>query len=745
MAKAKKKSPAARGRSDQARPKPGRAHPSETSTRHSRSQPQPVAAEAASSAPARPVPVAREAALPMSFGRKISWWALLAMVFVVPLATSNFTVIGAEQSFTADVFEIVKISIERMLVLVALAAWAWDILRRGGSIRHSPVDWLILGFLVWVAITTALSVHWPTALLGRPRRYEGLVTFFTYALIYFLVLQFADHAKRIRRLAQTFFWSSVLVAAFGLAQFLGLELDGWRPLGFEATRAFSTYGNPDFLGGFLIFAVSVALGLALLEQRSAYRMMYWLGFALNGVVLIVTFTRGAWIGGFIALVILAVAAWRQRAAMKRVDWVPAGASIIVAIAIIWRSMSSSSEVLNFGRRIASIFEFSGGSGQTRTQIWQAALTSIKHRPVQGWGADTFRLAFTKYKSAEYVQIKGGSSGADNAHNYILHLASGTGIPGALLFCGVFAWAGVRSFRTIFMRSGHTVDLVLAAFWAAAAGYLVHMLFGISVTGVTFLLWIALAVVLVPTSRTVRVRAARWGVVAAAALIILAATGIVYQGISLAADGAYQQAQTARTPVERTAGAERAADLNPLNPEYRLSVGITNLAEMGANLQAGAQAQQSGQDPTPYAQAIKQGFAKAEAALRDAIAFIPDEYDNYVALATVYNFAAEAIDPGLYQKAIETAQQGIEVMPLGTAIRIQLARALLGTGRAAEAVDMLRVCLDLDPANGEAAIALANIYRQLGQISQALETLRAVEARLPGQPGVADAIKALEGQ
>ena len=70
----------------------------------------------------RAVSPAAQPAPPTTLARNISWWALLAMVFVVPLATSNFTVLGAQQSFTADVFEIVKVSIERILVLIALAA-----------------------------------------------------------------------------------------------------------------------------------------------------------------------------------------------------------------------------------------------------------------------------------------------------------------------------------------------------------------------------------------------------------------------------------------------------------------------------------------------------------------------------------------------------------------------------------------------------------------------------------------------
>ena len=665
------------------------------------------------------------------------------MVFFVPIATSNFTILGFHHSFTADVFEIVKVSIERMLGLIALGAWAWDLLRRGGRIRHTPVDWLIVAFLAWVALTTATSTHWPTALLGRPQRYEGLISFLNYAVIYFLVLQFADHASRVRRLAQSLFWASVIVAGFGLLQFVGVKFAGWQPVGFEATRAFSTYGNPDFLGGFLIFSVTVALALALLEQRLVWRMVYWVGFGLNGVALIATFTRGAWIGGFISLVLLAIAAWRQRATIRRVDLVPAGISLAVGIGIISRSLSSSSEVLNFSRRLVSIFQFGSGSGQTRTQIWGAALKSIKDRPILGWGPDTFRLVFTRFKPVEYVRIKGGSSGADNAHDYLLQLASGTGIPGALMFCGIFAWAGVRSFGTVFKRSGDPTRVILAAFWAASAGYLIHLLFGISVTGVTFVLWIALALVLVPTARLVRVKAARWGTVAAIVVTALVGLGIAYQGVDLAADNAYMHATIAPSPAQRTAGALRAVELNPLNPEYRLGVGLAYLGEMRAYLQAGAQAQANGEDTTQYAEATRKSFGNAESAFKDAIAFTPGEYDNYVSLATLYNVGGAALDADLYQSAIDVAEQGLEVMPLGTAIRVQLAQALVATGKTAEAVKTLEYCVSIDPAGGDAALALASLYRQLGQTAEALALLRSVEARAPGQPGVSGAIKQLE--
>jgi len=693
----------------------------------------------------RPAASAEAPAEPLRGARQVSWWALLTMVFLVPVAMSNLTFLGLQTPFTFDAFDMVKMSLERVLGLAALGAWAWGMLRDGGRIRRTPLDWLVLAFLAWVALTTVTSTHWPTALFGKPRRYEGLLSFVNYAVIYFLVLQFADQASRVRRLAQSLFWGSVVVAVYGVLQFAGLEFVNWGALPFETNRAFSTYGNPDLLGGFLIFSVTVALGLALLEQRLAWRLVYWAGFGLNGLALIVAFTRGAWIGGAVSLALLGVIAWRQRVPMRRIDWAPAGVSIAVAVGVVWRSLSNPNEVMNFGKRLASIFQFGGGSGQTRTEIWQAAVAAIKERPVLGWGADTFRLVFPKFKPVEYVRDAGGASVADNVHDYPLQLASGIGIPGALMFYGIFAWAGVRSFRTVFRRSSDPTRIIFGAFWAAAAGYLVQLLFGLSVTGAAFLLWVALAVVLAPTARLVEVRAPRWGTVAGLVVLAVVALGVGYQGVFILADNAYLRAQTAPSLTERTAGALRAVKLNPLNTLYRGNVGLAYLAEVRAYLQAGTQAQQNGEDTAQYAAAVKQRFADAEAALKDAIAFVPDEYDNYVALADLYNVGGASLDKSLYQRAIAVAKQGLAVEPFGTAIRVQLAQSLLATGKVAEAVKTLEYTVSIDPTGANAALMLAQAYQRQGKTSEALVVLKAVDALAPGQPGVREAILQLEAK
>ncbi|NTW28716.1 MAG: tetratricopeptide repeat protein [Coriobacteriia bacterium] len=703
----------------------------------------------------RPVPVARKAATVQreSVAYRIAWWSLVALVFLVPVAMGNFTWLAklgftpAQLPITYDQFDIVKVFVQRVLGIVALAAWSWDLLARGGKIRRTPVDWLILAFLAWVAITTVTSISPQTALFGKYRRFEGLLSFINYAVIYFLVLQFADRPSRVKTLLKSLFFSSVIVAGYGVLQYAGLDPISWGSLPFEANRAFSTFGNPDLLGGFLMFSLPVALGLALAEEDLAWRLAYWAGFGLNVVCWIAAFTRGAWIGGAVGLVIVGIIAWRHSAKLKAVDWVPMGIVTAIAGAIVAVSLRSTNEVMNFALRFKSILNLDTGSGLTRTEIWSAALDAIKARPIFGWGADTFRLVFPKFKPAAYTKDAGYLSVADNVHNYPLQLAAGIGIIGVLLLYGIFAWAAVRSAKTVFKRSDDPRHILLGACWAAAGAFLVQLMFGISVTGSAFLLWVMIAIVLVPSATTIEVKAPNWGIALGVVISVAAIMGVSYQFVVMSADHSYMMSRIyyAKGSVERTAAAQKAVDLNPSNDMYRAEVGLAYVDEFISSVQAAITAQQSGDTATVTTQVGKANtaFSSAETKLKETIAMFPDEYDNYVFLSNLYVLGGQVFgDDGFYTSAVEIADKGIAIEKYGPAVRVQRSRALLGLGRTDEAITELKYCIQLDPAYAEPSTLLAQVYESQGNFAEALKVLRALSLANP-TADVADQISSLE--
>ena len=675
----------------------------------------------------------------MSLAQKISWYSLLAMVFVVPIAMSNWTFLGFHLPISYDQFDITKVFFQRVFGLIAISAWGWDILKNGGKIRRTPVDWLILALLGWVTISMFFSISPATAFFGKYRRFEGLLSFINYAVIYFLVLQFADRPSRVRALAETLFWSSFVVAGYGLLQSIGRDPIDWHSLPLERFRPFSTYGNPDLLGGFLMFSLPIALALALAEENKWVRLVYWAGFGINAYVWIVAFTRGAWIGGAVGIILMAFVAWRHSTKLTLIDLVPVGLTTALGGLAIFKSLSNPNEVMNFGARFASIFKMDEGSGLTRTEIWQAAIKAITASPqrfIMGYGADTFRLVFPKFKPITYTRDAGYLSVADNVHDYPLQLAAGIGVVGVLIMYGIFAWAAVRSFKLVFGKSEDKNRMLIGGFWVAAAAYITQLMFGLSVTGNTFLLWVCIGVVLAPTATFVEFEAPDWGIAAASAGIVLALVGIGYQFVFMAADWQYLQANAVLSGPAATQAAIKAAQLNPWNDMYSAEIGMSYRNEFIDVINAAYQARQAGQESAQSFTQAQEKFKQSADALQVTIKMVPDEYDNYVFLSSLYNIGGSALDTTYYADAADWAQKGMAIEPFGPAIRVQFAHALVGQGKVAEGIKQLEIAYAMDHAYTEAGEALAAQYKDAGRLADAIAVLKQLQAANPGDTTVA---------
>jgi putative inorganic carbon (HCO3(-)) transporter len=684
----------------------------------------------------------------MSTAQRVAWVALHVLVFSVPVIISNWTWLpGVTLPFSFDQFDIIKVVFQRGITLVAFAAWAWHILVNGGTVRRTKVDYLILVILGWFAVSTLLSVHPPTALFGKYRRFEGLISFVNYAAIYFLAVQFLDRLSHIRSLARTLFFSSIVVSGYGVMQYIGIDPLTWGKLPFEANRAFSTYGNPDLLGGFLVITLPIALGLALSEKDHRWRIAYWAGFLLNVVCWIVAFTRGAWIGGAVGLIILGVAAWRMRTQLTRVDWSFAGGIAAISSLVVYRSLTAESAVMNVWKRLVSIFEFDQGSALTRFQIWDAAWRATLDRPIFGFGPDTFRLIFPGYKPVEYVAAARHVSVADNVHNYPLQLTAAVGIPGMLLLYGLFVAVAVLSFRTAFVRpeseSGNS-RLILAAFWAAAAGYITHLMFGISVTGTTFLLWVSMAALMSPGARTVEVKPPAWGQVASIAIIVVVALASIGNLVYLRADYYYLASRLGQSYEENVSHAETAIRLNPYNDMYRSQLGNVHHEAFRQLLRQASEERAAGRDAAPALAQAERYFALTVGSLRETIEFIPLEYDNYLFITNAYNLAGDGLSPEYFRDAITWSLKGIEVSEFGPGIRYQYAIALNGIGDTEAAKEQLLYAIEMDPRYVDPSVLLGDIFMREGDPASALEQYERVRELEPEYPGIDDLIESAAG-
>ena len=679
----------------------------------------------------------------LTFGsgaERASWIMLRILVFLVPITISNFVWTGISQlPFTFDQFDEPKVLVQRIFTLLALAAWGWALLTVGGKMRRTKFDWLIVVFLAWVLLASILSIHPATAFFGKYRRLEGFFSFVNYAAVFFLTVQLVDKPGKMRALIKTLFFSNMLVVVYGLMQNWGLDPVKWGSLPFELTRPFSTYGNPDLLGGFLMFSLPTALALALSEDNEYWRIAYWLGFGLTVYVWIVASVRGAWIGGAVALAILIFAAVWQRMRVTLVDWVFMSLTAAAGLVLVVYSSLKGTGVMNVGQRLASIFQFGEGSAKSRFEIWQAAINAIKSRPVFGFGPDTFRLVFPMFKPAAYTADAGYLSVADNVHNYALQLTAGIGIPGALMFYGLFGWGLVSSAKHAFDRDAGPKRLLYAGVWAAVIGYLVHLFTGLSVTGSTVFLWLFLGVLAAPLARSVEFKAPKWGQIGALILAAACVIGAVYWMWWGSADYFYLQGKITGTDAnpqyaQRIVDLQTAIYRNPFNDMYRSELPTVHQQAFSALAAQAQQEQQQGKNPQQTVAAAKQEFALAEQGFIDTIRFVPYEYDNYVFLTNLYDFGGSFFgDKSYFAKGVEVGNRGIKLEPFGPAIKLQTSAAYSGLGQYAEAKKLLVAAARLDPAYLEPHLALADTYVRAGQPLVAVHLLKGALVQFKGFP------------
>lgn len=683
----------------------------------------------------------------MTTPEKLAWWALLGLVFFVPIATSNWTWLGFQVPFTFDQFDIIKVFVMRAFLVVGLAAWAWHILFNGGKIRFTWVFYLVVAFVIWTLLTTITSIHPETALFGKYRRFEGLMSFITYAGVLFLGIQLLDRMSRIKKMAQTFFWSAVIVNGYGIMQSLGVDPNLWGALPFEAYRAFSTFGNPNFLGGFTIFALGVSLGLVLSEQRPTWRAVWWVGFLMSVWCWVVAFTRGAWVGGAIAIaIIIAFALW-QRAKFSGTDGIFAGGIGLLVATLTAISLNSPHPVMNVGERLSTIFVFDQGSGGTRLQIWQAAIAAIQERPIFGYGADTFRLIFPRFKPFEYTEAAGYLSVADNAHNYPLQLMTTLGIPGFLLLYAVFVVVAFLSARHL-LRSTHSGGdkFLMAGLWAACFGFIVSLNFGLAITGKAVFTWVFMAALMAPLARTITVKPVSWAPVGAFSAAALAAVMFYFNFTHVLADNYHLRASVMTQGVQRVEAAEGAVRLNPFNDMYRAELAMAHMDLFSGHL-AGLQAARGTPEEESRRAAAIQQFEVTERVLLDVIEFVPWEFDNYVFLSNLYVGAGQFLDRAYYQRAVDIARRGIYDMGFenGPALRLQLANALLELGDAEGAYREISLAASQDRNFADAHFVLAIAAERVGDLDRAHQALSHVLLIRPDYPGAAQSLANLEAR
>jgi O-antigen ligase len=489
-------------------------------------------------------------------------WVLRVGIFLLPLAFLPGIV---------DEFVLPKLLLIRLLVLIlaALLLVGWTM---QGAItwRRTPLDWPLIAFIGSAALSSAFAVNQLVAVFGTYDRWEGLLTIVTYALLFWLAVQFIPGETDARGMVWSVLLSGYVVAVAAVLQSgFGLLGGGYFTLAGGAIRADVTLANPDFLGIFLAMLLPVALG-KLISQRPLYNRIL----AANLVVvltiaLVLTYTRAAWIGALIGtLVVLSL----RRGQVHVWPALAFGAALLIAVALIAGAKATQTGSNQVGvvntiyARVVSIADLSAGSESHRLQIWRDTLPLIASRPIFGYGPDTFGLVFPKFETANQQGTLW-----DKAHEEVLGTAATQGIVGVLPYAWIL-FAFVRAFWVGRRRRG---AVALFGGWVA---YEVALQVNFSYIPTSAPFWLLAAAAIVtwnPDVQPVRVSAFPRMVAipaVAAGWLLLAALAIPAVVLPYIADADYYSSQAASDLGQARSLIAQARTLAPFEAAYATQAG-----------------------------------------------------------------------------------------------------------------------------------------------------------------------------
>jgi O-antigen ligase len=412
---------------------------------------------------------------PAPAARPVAWDLLLACVAVY-LATA----VGRVH----ELFPV--LSLFKPALLATIFAVGLYLLQQSGQRRigllRSPTTACLLGLVVWSALSVAFALNQGVA-------FHAWTDFVRTVVMGLVVAGSVRRVRDVERLMMVYYGVTVVYTMVVLSRFQ-LDTANWR-LG----RLY--YYDANDLATLIATAMPLGLYFVLAPRRLLLRVLAAAGLAVLAVGLIRSGSRG----GFLAL--LAVTAF----VLLGFTTVPARARLAGLVVILAVAFGAASD--QYWTQMQTLVhpheDYNLTSDAGRMKIWTRGLGYMAGRPVFGVGLLNFQVAEGTISPLARRQERGMGVRWGAAHNTFIQAGAELGIPGLLLFLGVFATA-VGSLRRAARQAlnarppGRDVSRLAQTLLAALVGLVVGAFFlSLAYTDMLYTL-VAFAIGLAKTAR-----------------------------------------------------------------------------------------------------------------------------------------------------------------------------------------------------------------------------------------------------
>ena len=639
---------------------------------------------------------------------KAIFWMVLILVFFLPL-------IMVYQ--LSDTFFLPKVTLLRSIVVLVVSFWVFKIIySRKIEWRHAPLDLPILIFLFVAMLSTVFSINPLMSVVGSSfMRHEALPTWICYLILFFVASNFLTKPKDIFRLLKVLVLAALPISLYGILQGFGYEIFRYK-YPFEALRSSSTFGNPVFLGGYLVLILPLALTLFSMESSIRAKLLWALTSLAIVISLFLTYSRGALVGALVSLTFLVILGVSKSSILRRrrqLFSLIVLTLVIISLVVLVSARKIVTEI-SLMEKITSAIELKG-SAAARLSAWRSTLKLIPKRPVLGWGFETLKDVFPLYREKLMVVLEEKPMPTfDRPHSQLLYIAFSMGIIGLVSYLWIiFAYFGHgwKSLKKVLPNE----RLLLIGIISACLGYLIQEQFSFSIVGVTPLFWILMGLTMNVGLTKENISARRLNLSANSQVLLIVVLMLI-SIVTMISISRFMVAEYKYTEANRQhlLGREdqanrllaQAISYNPWDDRYRYGYG-----ESSNSL------------------ALKTGdliwTERAIFLFQEGIRNNPKANELYFGLGNAYyNHSLVKRSPD-YSMAKKSYQKAIELEPNFYEAYLWLGMSYLQEGNYDSAIKHLNRSLDISPNQMKALDGLGQAYEKKGEVGKAIKYFKLV--------------------
>lgn len=346
-----------------------------------------------------------------------------------------------------------------LLAVVCLVSWAIGALaqRQPSLLPFSAMDLAILAFFG----VSLLSIATRTS--DRPGWY--LQVYLLNLGLYFLARSMTSTLAGLRGGLWAFVIGTAATAGLGVWHYANgsvIRSQGLDRLGQEGVGI-------NNLAAVLLAGTAVALGLALVEPQKRRGVLLWAAVALLTFAVVLSKSRGAFVGQAALLVagILFVRRGRQRLILA----VPA----IALLVLLLPGQAERVGLADYANRMRGLVTGGSANESPRTYLWQMALEAFSNQPFTGLGVGNFVRPDIWFSLATHEHAPPWVVGPSDVHSFFLGTLADVGLLGtipllvALILCATSLRSVLRGVRaTPFAGTAYAVAFGLTAYFTAIA-------------------------------------------------------------------------------------------------------------------------------------------------------------------------------------------------------------------------------------------------------------------------------------